>query len=83
MARVKVYGADWCVMTQSTLSHLNDRGITYDYVDIDEDRKAAQWVAQHNGGKEKKPTLDIDGLILSTPSNSEIDQALASKKISE
>ena len=82
MADIKVYGADWCGPTQSTLSHLNRRGLDYDYINIDEDRTAAKWVAEQNGGREKKPTLDIKGLVLSEPSNSELDEALTAQNIS-
>jgi len=77
MADVKVYGADWCSMTKRTLAHLKERGVEFEYVDIDKNREAAKWVAEQNGGKEKKPTLDIDGVILSEPTNEELDRALA------
>ena len=77
MAEVKVYGADWCSMTKRTLAHLKDRGVKFEYVDIDNNREAAKWVAEQNGGKEKKPTVDIDGVILSEPTNQELDEALA------
>jgi glutaredoxin len=79
MARVKVYGADWCAMTKRTLRHLDEVGVDYEYINIDRDRDAAAWVAAQNGGKEKKPTLDIDGEVLSTPSNAELDAVLAAK----
>lgn len=76
MAEVKVYGADWCSMTKRTLSHLDEVGVPYQYIDIDRDRNAAEWVKEQNGGKEKKPTLDIAGQVLSEPSNGELDEAL-------
>jgi len=79
MADIKVYGADWCLMTKRTLSHLDRKHIPYDYVDIDDDTEAASWVAAQNGGKEKKPTLDIRGYILTEPSNEELDKVLREK----
>lgn len=81
MAKVLVYGADWCSMTQRTLAHLQSRQIEYQYVDIEKDREAAKWVAEHNGGREKKPTLDIDGEVLTEPTNGELDKVLAEKGI--
>ena len=81
MAKVKVYGADWCVMTKGTLDHLKKVGVEYQYIDIDKDKAAAGWVAKQNGGKEKKPTLDIDGQVLTEPSNGELDRALAKQGI--
>ncbi|HEX4169825.1 MAG TPA: glutaredoxin family protein [Bryobacteraceae bacterium] len=81
MADVIVYGAGWCPSTQDTIRHLKGIGVQYKYIDIDDDRKAARWVAQHNGGKEKKPTIDVGGEVLSTPSNEELDRVLAAKGI--
>ena len=73
---IKVYGADWCGMTTRTREHLDELNVTYDYIDVEEDPEASEWVKQQNGGKEKKPTVDIDGQILSTPTNKELDKAL-------
>jgi hypothetical protein len=66
-------------MTKRTLQHLDRKHIPYNYVDIDRDRKAASWVASQNEGKEKKPTLDIGGTVLSEPSNEELDEVLRNK----
>jgi glutaredoxin len=74
---VKVYGADWCPMTRRSLDHLRLLGVPFDYIDIEENPDASAWVKAKNGGKEKKPTIDIDGRILSEPTNDELDAALA------
>lgn len=79
MPDVKVYGADWCSLTTNTRAHLDKIGVPYQYIDIDNDRESAKWVADHNNGKEKKPTLDIAGEVLSVPSNNEVDQVLKAK----
>ncbi len=81
MAKVIVYGADWCSMTQNTLAHLKERGVDYQYIDIDDDREAAKWVAEQNNGREKKPTLNIEGEILSEPTNRALDKVLIEKGI--
>jgi hypothetical protein len=36
-------------------------------------------VRQHNDGKERKPTLDIAGQVLSVPTNRELESALREK----
>ncbi len=77
MTGVNVYGADWCPMTQRTLEHLRNLGVPYEYVNIEKDPSARAWVKDQNSGAEKKPTLDIEGRILSEPSNRELDEALA------
>src|SRR4051794_12114177 len=81
MSQVKVYGADWCGMTRRTLSHLDSVGVDYDYINVDEDAQAAEWVKQQNNGKEKKPTIDIAGQVLTTPDNEELDEALRAQNL--
>lgn len=77
MANVKVFGADWCPMTSRTREHLQHLGVDYEYVNVEKDRQASEWVKEQNEGKEKKPTLLIGGEVLRTPSNEEVDEALA------
>ncbi|MBA2362861.1 MAG: glutaredoxin family protein [Chloroflexia bacterium] len=74
--RVVVYGADWCGVTTGTLRHLDQIGVPYDYVDVDQDAAASQWVKDQNKGKELKPTLDIEGEVLSAPRDYMLDDAL-------
>ncbi len=81
MPLVTVYGADWCPLTKAALLHLDDLGVEYKYIDIEEDAASAKWVADHNDGAEKKPTIDVDGQVLSEPSNSELDEVLRSKHV--
>ncbi len=83
MADIKVYGADWCSDTQKVLKLLDGKGVAYDYIDIDDDRTAAKWVAEQNNGKEKKPTLDIGGQVLSVPSESQLSEALRAQGMSD
>jgi thioredoxin reductase (NADPH) len=79
MSEIKVYGADWCPLTTRTRRHLEEVGVAYDYINIDNDRESAVWVAAQNDGKEKKPTLDVAGVVLSTPTNAELDEVLRAK----
>jgi glutaredoxin len=76
VSNIKVYGADWCGMTTRTLEFLDDLGVEYDYIDIDHDTKGAEFVRSHAGGKERKPTVDIDGTVLVTPEDEELGQLL-------
>lgn len=73
---VKVYGADWCGDTKRTLRRLDKLGIAYDYIDVEQDEQASQWVKEQNDGKERKPTVDINGTVLSVPSDAELEQTL-------
>ena len=76
MAKVKVYGADWCAATRRVIAHLEANKVPFDFIDVDDDREASDWVKQQNNGKEIKPTLDVDGTVLSEPTNRELDAAL-------
>jgi len=76
VSAVKVYGADWCGMTRRTLSYLDDVGVDYDYINVEQDRRASEWVKRQAGGKEKKPTVDVSGTVLVTPDNSELEEVL-------
>ena len=76
---VKVYGADWCGDTQRTLRHLDGLGVAYRYVDVEQDEEARAWVCAQNDGKERKPTLDVAGQVLSVPTERELDSALREK----
>jgi glutaredoxin len=79
MLEVKVYGADWCGDTQKTLEHLRGLGVAHRYINVEQDEAASAWVKEHNEGKEKKPTLDVAGQVLSTPTARELDSALREK----
>lgn len=76
---VKVYGADWCGDTQRTLKHLEKLGVAFKYINVEQDERASDWVKEHNDGKELKPTLDLAGQVLTTPTDRELESALREK----
>ena len=76
---VKVYGADWCEDTQATRNNLDSLGVPYQYIDVEQDARAQEWVKQQNGGKQKTPTLDIAGQVLVEPDERELELALRDK----
>ena len=76
MFGVKVYGADWCEDTRHARAFLDRLGVRYEYVNVEEDERAARWVLEQNGGEERKPTVDVAGQILSTPTDHELTSAL-------
>jgi mycoredoxin len=80
-AQVKLYGADWCGMTRRARAHLHQLGVPYEYINIDDDRRAAEWVRRHNNGKEKKPTIEIAGTVLTTPGNQQLEEVLRREQL--
>lgn len=82
MSKVKVYGADWCGPTTAVREYLTQRGIDFDYVNLEQDPRAAEWVKSQNDGKERKPTLEVGSTVLSEPTKTELDRALQSEGLS-
>ncbi|HYI95621.1 MAG TPA: glutaredoxin family protein [Bryobacteraceae bacterium] len=81
MERPKVYGADWCPMTRRSRSELERLGVEYDYIEVETDSAASAWVKSQNGGKEKKPTIQVGALILTEPTNRELEDALRQERV--
>jgi glutaredoxin len=76
MNTIKVYGANWCEDTTRTREQLDALGVKYQYIDIDKDAAAKQWITKQNHGKQKTPTVDVGGKILIEPTNEEMEDAL-------
>lgn len=76
MEKVKVYGADWCGDTRRARRHLDGLRVDYEYIDVERDPAASDWVKQQNEGKECKPTIRVGDQILSVPSDEELESAL-------
>jgi mycoredoxin len=77
MKPIKVYGAEWCEDTQRTRAQLNELGVPYQYVDIDQDKAAEAFITGKNNGKRKTPTVDLgDGRFLFEPTNEQMEAAL-------
>ncbi len=69
---IKVYGAAWCEETRQTLMDLQAIGVPYEYIDIEKDERARQWVIERNGGIQRTPTVEVAGEILVEPSTYEL-----------
>ena len=76
MDTVKVYGAGWCEDTQETREYLDRVGVKYDYLDVDADPVAKNFVVRHNGGKQRTPTVVLGDQILVEPENADLENAL-------
>jgi mycoredoxin len=81
MADVEIYGTDWCEDTQHTRAHLRQLGVEYRYINIEQDQAAADWVKRQNDGEQKTPTVKLPGLVLSVPSDGQLNTAMRAKGI--
>ena len=80
MDAVTVYGAEWCHDTQRVRQHLDQMGLPYRFIDIDENAFAEEQVKQWNGGRRRIPTLVLvtrqRETKMSVPTNEELEREL-------
>ncbi len=79
-SEITVYGAYWCPDCRTSKQFLGEHQIPYNWVDIEEDEEAEQFVIQKNNGKRIIPTITFsDGSFLVEPSNAELAAKLGLK----
>ena len=72
-----VYGTNWCGDCLRTRRVLDKREIQYEWINIDRDQQAEQFVLQHNNGLRSVPTIVFpDGSILVEPKFSRLVEKL-------
>jgi thioredoxin reductase (NADPH) len=72
-ADITVYGAHWCPDCRRSKQFLGEHQIPYNWVDIEEDPEAEQFVIEKNDGKRIIPTIVFsDESFLVEPTNAEL-----------
>ena len=70
---ITVYGAHWCPDCRRSKQFLGEHQIPYNWVDIEEDPEAEQFVIEKNDGKRILPTIVFsDETFLVEPTNAEL-----------
>ncbi len=70
---IKVYATTWCGDCRMAKRWFDSHGIPYEYINIEEDDKAAEFVTRVNGGYRSVPTIVFpDGSVLVEPSPREL-----------
>jgi len=68
-----IYSTEWCGYCHRLTRQLDREGVTYDYVDIEQDPAAADFVMSVNGGNQTVPTVVFgDGSALTNPSVAQV-----------
>lgn len=73
---IQFYGASWCGDCVRAKSFLDSHKIPYEYIDVDFVASAAKKVEEINQGKRIIPTLILDDVPLTNPSNQKLSTAL-------
>jgi glutaredoxin len=59
MEEITIYGTSWCVDCRRAKKFLEERGVDFSEVNIDEEPDAEELVLQVNEGRRKVPTIKI------------------------
>ena len=75
---ITFYGADWCSDSRRSRRLLDGLAVAYDFVDLDQDEVASDFVREHARGHRTTPTIVVgaDGPILVEPSDDDLLAAL-------
>ena len=81
MSEIKMYGTNECPDCRHSKLFLEENGVGYDWVDIDQDPGAAELVVRVNDGQRSVPTIIFpDGSLLVEPTNRELAEKLGLSK---
>lgn len=61
MAEITMYTTHWCVDCRRAKLFLQERGVTFREVNIDQSSEAEDLVLRVNNGRRKVPTFEING----------------------
>lgn len=61
MARIRMYVSPWCGDCRAAKHFLEERGIEYEPINIEENPDAVDLIIEKNNGKRKVPTFEVDG----------------------
>ena len=77
MSEITMYGAQWCGDCRRSQRLLNELGVEYTYINIEEVPGAADKVVEINGGTQSIPVVMFsDGSHLTEPSDPDLRKKL-------
>jgi mycoredoxin len=77
-----MYGAEWCGDCRRSKRFLDSNNVEYTYVDVEEDKSAAEIVVEINGGAQSIPVIVFsDGTHLTEPSDIDLKAKLEALKL--
>lgn len=71
--KIKMYATTWCGDCRAAKRWFDGHNVPYEYINIEEDEYAAEYVMRVNGGARSVPTIIFpDGSVLVEPSAREL-----------
>jgi mycoredoxin len=71
--KIRMYATTWCGDCRMAKRWFDSHGVSYEYINIENDEKAAELVVKMNGGSRTVPTIIFpDGSVLVEPSAREL-----------
>jgi mycoredoxin len=82
MAKITMYGAEWCGDCRRSKKFLDSNNVEYNYIDVEADESASDKVIEINGGQRSIPVIIFeDGTHLTEPSDNDLKEKLESLSI--
>lgn len=77
MSSVVMYGAEWCGDCRRSKRFMDEKGVAYEYINVEEVDGAADKVKEINGGAQSIPVIIFsDGTHLTEPSDNDLEAKL-------
>jgi mycoredoxin len=81
MDKIKIYGTAWCPDCARAKQIFTKLKVPFDWINIEQDKNAAEYVEKINGGFKSVPTIVFpDQSVLVEPSNADLEKKLRSLK---
>lgn len=77
--RVRMYTTSWCGDCWRAKRFLTTNNIDFEEINIEDDREAARLVMQHNQGKRRVPTFEINGAFHGDPPLNELAELVGAE----
>lgn len=75
---VTMYSTTWCGYCRRLKREMEDAGISFQVIDLDDDPSHDERIIARTGGYRTVPTLEVGGELLVNPSIREVEAALQS-----
>lgn len=80
--QVTIYGTAWCGDCKRAVRVLDQHNLDYNYINIEQDEAARQYVEEVNNGNQSVPTIVFfDGSIMVEPSSAKLTEKLVSLQL--